>query len=58
MFSAPTPNDRASTRIVAMTAAKISFLNQITSFAGQTSTALGFAERLNRRLRRPGPGGR
>jgi hypothetical protein len=58
MFSAPTPNDRTSTKIVARMAANISFRIQITSFAAQTSAALGSEKRLNRRLRRPGPGGR
>jgi hypothetical protein len=41
MFSAPTPSDKTSTRIVARMAANMSFRIQITSFAAQTSAAEG-----------------
>src|SRR5258708_14305472 len=58
-LSAPTPIERASTRIVARMAAKMSLRIQITSFAGQTSSAFGTERRFNQRRRRQGaPGDR
>jgi hypothetical protein len=46
ILSAPTPIDRASTRIVARMAANMSFRIQITSFAAQTSAALGLRKEV------------